>query len=673
MRGVRCLAGAAIPPFLATRALSHIELCTTHGDILTWAMSRLISQDSSQAVNGAANGLSAGLLTLYCSMIQHIPSKELDTFRNVLHWVTLAARPLSVDELTAAVTVHKPGDVDDWQASRKYIKLCEPFVLVRNDEVFLAHQSFDHYLLSQQKDGNLVVEHLRKSFVTAHLSLAKVCLDSLGKASTLSNYAKLHWPYHFKECPAQVQVALITDDPFFRKGSAVRHSWWKSDHKRSQSRLDNGLSLDFRMACYLGLEVWAKMILAKQASGRYSCLQFVPEERSFKIQVCMRPARTGKPSRKQTRLRSQLAKLFSSKDRLKPTKDQESSADLFGVLRHEPNALYYAALGGGGPQIVSFLLTNGSDPNARNSFEESPLSIAAIQPQLDVMRLLLTHGADPNGSLMKTDRVQMTPLCHAVGGSGTPEAVTLLLESGASIQVADGCMTRSVGLTLLQLAASKGSKLLVQLLLEYGADLRAAKNGKPIPLCLAIEGGHNKVVDLLLDYTTAFTNLHTPCTSLPLYTALACKRRKIARKLIQCGDAPNTSSTAAMKLWSAIINGNVANVQSKMKQGVDPNVATPVSQGCPGGLTSLHWAVIEWQHRGYNAFTLRDYGAIVRELLEHGADAGLVDAQGKTALEYAHKGDGVWDAVTNVMARSRETSYYCNLDLLRTGGTRRLC
>lgn len=634
---------------------------------LAGAMSELMLRNSSIDANGDTGGLYAALLTSYGSLIQSIPSPELDAFTNVLHWAILAARPLSVNELTAAVTIHAPGNVDEWQILRNYIELYQPLVNVQHDEVIL-HQSFGDCLLDQKKDNDMLAERIRDSFATAHLFLVKACLDALHKDSPLSDYAKLYWPQHFSQCPEQMQIALITNDAFFKEGSAARYTWWKSDQERSKAKFEDGLTLDFHMACYLGLRVWARMILAEQSSRRHSNLRSVPLERPVGKQSRMRCVMAGKPFDKITCLRSVVTKCFSPK--VQPAFAKHQQAERCRVHR-KPNSLYYAVLGGSGPEIVSFLLANGSNPNARDSLEESPLNVAAKNPQLDVMKLLLTHGADPDGSLLNTDRVQMTPLCYAVKGClESLEAVALLLNSGATIQIADDCMTRSVGLTLLQLAASKGSKALIQLLLDHGADPGAAQNGKPVPLCLAIEGGHNKVVNLLLDQTTTVPDVDSPCISWPLYTALACQRFKIAMKIIRRGDTPDNSSFAALNLWSAIINSNVADVRSNVEQGVDPNMATPVSQGCPSGLTSLHWAVIEWQHRGYNTLTSQDHSAIIRELLAHDADAESTDARGKTALQYANKNGSVWKAVERLMARSRETLYNCNLDLLKTGGTK---
>lgn len=627
-----------------------------------------ISRNSSVDANGPTGDLSTALTTSYSSLILSIPSPELDAFTNVLHWAILAARPLSVDELAAAITIHASGKVDERQILRKYIDLCEPLANVQRDEAILVHRSIGDCLLHQQKDNAMLAERIRDSFAAAHLFLAKTCLDALGKDSPLSDYAKLYWPHHFKQCPEQMQAAFITEDPFFKEGSAARRSWWNSDYERSKAKLEDGLTLDFHMACYLGLMVWARMILTEQSSNRNSHLRSVPLERPLEPQSRMRCAMARKPFGKTARLRSVLTNCFSSKGRPQSAEHQEAE---YRRVRRTPNALYYAVLGSTGPEIVSFLLAKGNNPNARGSLEESPLNVAAKTSQLNVMRLLLINGADPDGSLLKADRVRMTPLCHAVEGClESLETAALLLNYGANIQIADGCMTRSVGLTLLQLAATKGSKDLVQLLVDHGADPGAAQNGKPVPLCLAIKGGHNMVVSLLLDQTTTISDVDNPCISWPLYTALACQRFKIARRIICRGDTSDNSSLAALNLWSAIISSNVVEVRSNIEQGVDPNMATPASQGCPSGLTSLHWAVIEWQHRGYNALTSQDCGTIIQELLAHNADAELVDARGKTALQYANKDGKVCEAVKRLMARSRETLYNCNLDLLKTGGTK---
>jgi ankyrin repeat protein len=130
-----------------------------------------------------------------------------------------------------------------------------------------------------------------------------------------------------------------------------------------------------------------------------------------------------------------------------------------------------------------------------------------------------------------------------------------------------------------------------------------------------------------------------------LHTALTRRNTDMVKRLIRFGVTGSEFPVETLTLWTAILESNVADVTAALKRDVSPNTPTPTSPGSPGGLTSLHWAVVEWQHRGYNTFTMEQYGAIVRRLLEYGADASLRDADGKTALQRAEAKGRVWAAV----------------------------
>ncbi|KAI1125137.1 ankyrin [Nemania abortiva] len=91
------------------------------------------------------------------------------------------------------------------------------------------------------------------------------------------------------------------------------------------------------------------------------------------------------------------------------------------------------------------------------------------------------------------DRSGWTALHHAAWG-GEPANAQRLLESGATID----CLTTNRRWTPLLLAAERGRKRVVQLLLEHKADILARTQNDRTALDLASEGLHKKTVEVLM-------------------------------------------------------------------------------------------------------------------------------------------------------------------------------
>jgi ankyrin repeat protein len=117
------------------------------------------------------------------------------------------------------------------------------------------------------------------------------------------------------------------------------------------------------------------------------------------------------------------------------------------------------------------------------------LHFAAYLGQLEVARLLLGRGADPNAVAMNGSRV--TPLHSAVAARHRDIAGLLLALGGSPNAVQHG------GVTPLHSAASNGDEAIVDMLLLRGADAtRAGDNGKT-PIDLAEENGHGALAGVL--------------------------------------------------------------------------------------------------------------------------------------------------------------------------------
>ena len=149
------------------------------------------------------------------------------------------------------------------------------------------------------------------------------------------------------------------------------------------------------------------------------------------------------------------------------------------------------------------LMALGADPNARIAKElkdrrarrraprggtgATPFFVAARAGDVELMRVLVEHGADPFLPIENNT----TPLMAAAGVGVVPgqdpgtneevaEAFTFVLELGGNIYTVN---TR--GETALHGAASRGANPIVQLLVDRGACLDATNNAGWTPLALA--------------------------------------------------------------------------------------------------------------------------------------------------------------------------------------------
>jgi uncharacterized protein len=162
-------------------------------------------------------------------------------------------------------------------------------------------------------------------------------------------------------------------------------------------------------------------------------------------------------------------------------------------------------------RVINALLAHGADINGRISMEEprwsgaryrrhlagaTALLLAAKAADVEVMRLLLAHGADPR---INTEE-NITPLMAAAGiawasnqerasESQVLEAVKLLVEAhGADINTVS-----DLGETAMHAAAYRGANSVVQYLFDKGAKLDVvAKDGRtPLIIADGVEYGNS--------------------------------------------------------------------------------------------------------------------------------------------------------------------------------------
>ncbi|KAL8356455.1 hypothetical protein RB601_001653 [Gaeumannomyces tritici] len=154
-------------------------------------------------------------------------------------------------------------------------------------------------------------------------------------------------------------------------------------------------------------------------------------------------------------------------------------------------SLVHIACQEGLPRLLRAILQTASqaDVNLKNSYGNTPLSLAASNGYEGIVQLLLENGAN----IDLADIGGRTPLLEAAS-EDHEGVVQLLLEGGA-----DANLTDTGGETPLLRAAAGGYEGIVQLLLEGGADANLASTGGKTPLWWAALKGYEGVVQLLLE------------------------------------------------------------------------------------------------------------------------------------------------------------------------------
>lgn len=133
------------------------------------------------------------------------------------------------------------------------------------------------------------------------------------------------------------------------------------------------------------------------------------------------------------------------------------------------------------PKLVELLLTSGGDANAKTGEGTTALFQAIQANRVDLMTVLLDHGANPN---LPGPKHPLWPSTYK------PKCLQLLLNRGADTKKTPGVM---------ELASSLKNLESVKILIEAGVSPNLRKDGVYTPLCSAIRDDTREIVTYLLE------------------------------------------------------------------------------------------------------------------------------------------------------------------------------
>lgn len=295
-------------------------------------------------------------------------------------------------------------------------------------------------------------------------------------------------------------------------------------------------------------------------------------------------------------------------------------------------------------RVIAALLICTSAVGAQDAGSQGDAFYNAIRANdLAGLAALLKGGADPNAA---EPRGGMTPLMHAAV-SGSREAMTLLVENGASVNAAN-----TAGVTPLMMSVTDIDK--VNLLLAKGADVNAVtKRGRSALLLAAMSDRSSAIVRVLLA-KGADPKVVDATKANALNAAARGDDIETIRIIANAGVAVDNADFAGFTpLMSAAFSGNVQAVKLLLGKGANVNAVSGDGsfQKVKAGTIALgNWTPL---------LAAASFGSpeMIALLLDAGADVNAKDVRGMTPLMLAVATDHQSaDAVRALISRKADVN-----------------
>jgi ankyrin repeat protein len=435
----------------------------------------------------------------YERVLREINKANREHARRLLQCLTVALRPLRVDELAEVLAIDFDAPAHggipqlnpNWRWADHHqavLSTCSSLIAIVDDGdskvVQFSHFSVKEYLTSDRL-ARLSVDVSRYHIVLepAHTILAQACLgvllrldDRVYKGNVgdipLVEYAAQYWVDHagFEKVASRIRDAM---EYFFDVDKPHWAAWCRVQMIDEEwlTFMPGGLQDTFPLY-YASLGGFYD--LAEHLVGKH------PEY------INARGGRMGTPL-----VAALGGKHFEVAELL-----HRNGADIDVRDKYEDTPLREACRSGV-PDIVRWLLNHGADANAQGCKSWPPLVIAAAQGYLKVVQMLIEHNADiliRNDSGMTPLHVAASPHVHR----DQVDIMQVLLDHGANPNARD--KHNSTPLHHSSKQRDRATVECTRLLLEHGAIIDAEDNEGRTPLQLALEYGRDDIATCLKEH-----------------------------------------------------------------------------------------------------------------------------------------------------------------------------
>ncbi|TRX88401.1 hypothetical protein FHL15_010714 [Xylaria flabelliformis] len=578
---------------------------------------RALSQPSVRSLNTQSilTKLPRGLNPLYQRMVDQIRAIEdqdlVEVTKAVLRSMTLAVRPLSVQELAVAACLPEEHH-KDLDMLNEYIDLCGSFVTRHDNQVRFVHESVKEYLQTVQEIfPRPIAEYqaqLTDVLVKALCKFSWNDLDDNQRLTPALRYASLFWAHHARHSAATVDWESYLSSDLFSSNTIAPVTWfrlhWEANHQTwDQPPIE---LTPLHMASYGGVKGLVAALLLRGHA--------INKKDSQGHSALIWAARQGYED---------IACLLI-----------DNGADLEINTGNNLTALIWASMAGH-CAMLKLLIGAGANVHVADDMGWTALHYAAAHGNVQILQILLDAGADMNAK----DISQQTPLQRATFCNNLP-IIEALVTCGADTSVRD-----KDGLTLLHLAARDGNSELVKYWLKLTGALEDIDDQAWTPLMAAAWFGHASVVKYLI-HKGANVEATSTDGNTALHLATWNGYEDVVRQLLQ-GDANPSKACdrGETPLQQAAWHGHFAICQLLLDAQVDPNMKTGT------GLTPLHQAAAN------------GHEVVAKLLLESGADPNAVDSTKQTPAARAEENN--YHSLAKILQSLEITSDYRTAELIQ--------